>query len=67
MRFYPFGSGSFAGFTESASQALYSIGSQHGTNTLSSVWADYPSTGSTGDTGTTCDYSNGPYEIYPPT
>ncbi len=67
MRFYPFGSGSILPYAYSASIATYAIQGEHGLRTTSASIAAVGGAGVTGDSGTPCNYSNGPYEAYPPT
>lgn len=66
MRFYPFGSGSILPFAYSASVATYAIFGENTLRTRSASMALTGSTGPTGDAGTPCNYTNGPYETYPP-
>lgn len=66
MRFYPFGSGSLLPFAYTASIATYAFRAENTLRARSASIAFSGSTGPTGDAGTPCNYSNGPYETYPP-
>lgn len=66
MRFYPFGSGSYLDYVESASRADYAISAEHGLRIISASWALSGSVGPQGDPGVPSS-TVGPYESYPPT
>lgn len=66
MRFYPFGSGSILPYASSSVSATYSIRGEYGLRVRSASVAVTGSGGSVGDPGTPCNYTNGPYNTYPP-